>query len=114
MQNLLSQFYSFITEILILLAGTIFVFLSKKASNYLEKLKQKDTLHIIDYLTDRAVELVEVEFGDKNNSEKKQEAVKIAQKFLSERGIKISDEELVSGIENGVNKLKKLRIKKRS
>ena len=112
MENLLSQFYSFASETLILLFSVVFVIISKKVSSYLEKLKQKDTLDIIDFLTDRAVELVEKELKDKNNEEKKQKAIELAKEFLNARKINVSDEELLSGIENGVNKLKSLKRKK--
>ena len=113
MDNFLSSFYAYLIETIVLFLGLVFIWISKKASDYLEKLKQKDTLNIIDHLTDRAVEFVEKEFEGKSGQDKKQEALITAKKFLSERGIKLSDDELSSGIENGVNKLKELRKNKR-
>lgn len=113
MDNFLSSFYTYLIETLVLFLGLVFIWISKKASDYLEKLKQKDTLNIVDHLTDRAVEFVEKEFEGKSGQDKKQEAMTIAKKFLSKRGIELSDEELSSGIENGVNKLKELYKKKR-
>ena len=98
-----------LVEILTIVCGLAISWVSYKAHQCFDSAKKKDTLGIIDVITDRAVEFAEVELKGSAGEEKRDYALECATKWLGQRGINITDAEILSGIENGVNKLKVLQ-----
>lgn len=94
-------------ELLVVIIGTLLSVALHKVKGYFDTLKKKDELGIIDLVTDIAVEYAEKELKGAKGIEKRDFAVEKALEILNQKGIKISEAEVVAGIENGVNKLKK-------
>ena len=81
-----------------------------KVHSFVDKAKKKDELGIIDILTDRAVEYAEAELTGASGKQKRNFAVSRAVEMLESKGIKITEAEIIAGIENGVNKLKEREL----
>ncbi|MNC45431.1 hypothetical protein D3C77_587870 [compost metagenome] len=73
---------------------------------YVKKLKQKDTLGIIDIVTNRAVQLADKELKGKAGAEKFQYALELSSATLAEWGIKVSADQLKAEVQDGYNKFK--------
>jgi hypothetical protein len=95
-----------VSEVLTILIGTLISFLAVKAHKVLDTVKKKDQLHIIDVITDRAVEYAEAELTGEEGKKKRDFAIDKAIEILASKGIVVSRDEIIAGIENGVNKLK--------
>jgi hypothetical protein len=95
-----------VSEVLTILIGTLISILVAKAHKVLDVIKKKDQLHIIDAVTDRAVEYAEAELTGAAGKAKRDFAVDKAIEILASKGIVVSRDEIIAGIENGVNKLK--------
>lgn len=109
MSNLLGDIGGVVIQVVVILVGVALTFFAKKGQEYLDQAKQKDKLGIIDSITDRVVELVEVEFKGEKGAAKRDAAVNMAVKLLGEHGITISHDQVLTEIENGVNKLKQIQ-----
>ncbi|AYP68609.1 holin [Exiguobacterium phage vB_EalM-132] len=105
MEAIVNMATSLAIEIVILIGGTLTAVVLSKLKSRLEVLKKADELGIVDLVTDRIVELVEVEFKGVKGTEKRDIAINRVIKILAEKGIHVSETEIRAGIENGVNKL---------
>lgn len=106
MEQLLNSLTEAAIELLVIIVGTLLSVVLHKAKTYLNTLKKKDELGIIDLVTDVAVDYAEKELKGRAGIQKRDYAIRHAIKILEEKGIKVSHEEVVAGIENGVRKLK--------
>jgi len=106
MQELISLVASVVIEVLVIAFLTLLSMAVYKGHDYLEKAKQKDTLGIIDLITDRAVEYIAKEFKGESGEAKRQKALEFTIRTLSAYGIAVSEEQLLADIENGYNKWK--------
>lgn len=106
MQPVVDVATSFAVELVVVVGGVLASVVLTKLKSRLDVLKKADELGIVDLVTDRVVELVEVEFTGVKGIEKRNIAVNKAIKILAEKNIHVSETEVIAGIENGVNKLK--------
>jgi hypothetical protein len=106
MQALVDIITSSVAEIVILVVGYVATKALSEVKKHFSKLREKDELGIIDAITDRAVEYAEAELRGSRGIEKRNFAVDKAVSMLGTRGINISRDEVIAGIENGVTKLK--------
>ena len=104
--SILNELAGLITEALVILIGGVIVSVLHKAKGYLSALKKRDELGIIDAITDRAVEYAQAELTGEAGKQKRDFAVARALEILEAKGVKVSEEEVIAGIENGVNKLR--------
>jgi hypothetical protein len=104
MQALVDQVVGAATEILVILVLSLLSVAGVKVKSWLEKAKAKDTLGIIDIITDRAVEYANAELKGAKGKEKRDFALSHARSILAQYGIKVTDEQLLADIENGYNK----------
>lgn len=93
-------------ELLVIIIGALLSVAIHKVKVYVDTLKKKDELGIINVVTDVMVEYAEKELQGAKGIEKRNFAIDQAIKALTEKGIKVSREEVIAGVENGVNKLK--------
>lgn len=107
MESLVSALTPVVSELFVVLVGALIAYLTKKISPVLNNAKKLREIEIIDRLTDTAVEFAEKEFSGELGKVKREKAVNLAIKLLAERGIVVSREEILAGIENGVRKLNK-------
>jgi hypothetical protein len=105
MEQLLSSVTEFAVELLVIIVGTLLSVALHKVKSYLSTLKKKDELGIIDLVTDVAVDYAEKELRGKAGIQKRNYAIVHAIKILEEKNIRVSREEVIAGIENGVRKL---------
>lgn len=87
------------------LVAIALIFLLKKAHAYLTVLKEKDKLHIIDFLTDRAAALAHAELDGGKAEDIFSKALSYASTFLTEHGITVSADRLRADVQDGINKL---------
>lgn len=106
MQDFVNLVSTVASELLTLLILALVGFLLSKAEQYLDRLKKKDELGIIDMITDRVVEYAEAELKGAKGIEKRDFAVDKAIQILADKGIKVEKAEVIAGIENGVTKMK--------
>lgn len=95
----------FAVEFLVIVIGTLLSVALNKVRAYFNTLKKKDELGIVDSITDLMVEYAEKELQGEKGIEKRDFAVEKAIAILAEKGIAISKDEVIAGIENGVNKM---------
>ncbi|WP_137743230.1 phage holin, LLH family [Robertmurraya siralis] len=112
MDVFLSSITQFAVELLVIVIGTLLTVALNKVRVYFNTLKQKDELGIVDAITDLMVEYTEKELKGKKGIEKRDFAVEKAIAILAEKGITVSKDEVIAGIENGVNKINKNKIEK--
>ncbi|WP_299831162.1 phage holin, LLH family [uncultured Metabacillus sp.] len=93
-------------QILVVIIGALASLALNKVKNYFETLKKKDEMGMINLITDIAVEYAEKELTGAAGKEKRDFAIDKAISILADKGIKVSRDEVIAGIENGVNKLK--------
>jgi len=96
-------------ELITILIGIAVLYLMNIAKKYLNVLKEKDTIGIVDLVTDRVVEYVEAELKGEPGLIKRNYAITKAKQILYEHNIIVDEDEIIAGIENGVNKLTKLK-----
>ena len=106
MEQVLNIITQYAVEIIVVIIGYLAMSIDYKVREYVDRLKKKDELGIVDAITDAAVEWAEAELKGKTGIEKRDFAVKKAVEILSSKGIKVSEAEIIAGIENGVNKLR--------
>lgn len=106
MQSLMDSLTSMAVEIVVVVVGAFASMALVAVKKQLDILKKKDELGIVDLITDRVVELIEVEFKGAHGTHKRDMAVKMAVNLLADKGIHVNEKEVIAGIENGVNKLK--------
>ncbi|MGD7047102.1 phage holin [Rossellomorea marisflavi] len=94
-----------VAEVVVVLIGSLLSYVLFKVKSYFHTLKKKDELGIIDIITDLATDYAEAELKGKPGLEKRDFAVKKALEMLAAKGIKLSEAEVIAGIENGVKKL---------
>lgn len=104
METLINSGVSALVQVLVVLALAGICAVSSVALPWLRKLKQKDTLGIINIITDRAVEYAEQELKGAKGLEKRDFALKHATEILAKMGIKVSEDQLLADIQNGYNK----------
>jgi hypothetical protein len=105
MEQIFNSLTEAAVELLVILVGTLLSVALHKAKVYLNTLKKKDELGIIDLVTDVAVDYAEKELKGKAGIQKRDYAIRHSIKILEEKGIKVSREEVIAGIENGIRKL---------
>lgn len=109
----MEQLTNFVTEagieVVTIIVGALLSSLAVKLHSVLNQVKKKDQLGIIDVITDRVVEYTEAELRGSLGQQKRDFAVDKAIEILATKGIKVSREEVIAGIENGVNKLNKMQ-----
>jgi Bacteriophage holin of superfamily 6 (Holin_LLH) len=93
-------------ELLVIVIGALLSVAIHKVKVYVDTLKKKDELGIVDAITDVMVEYAERELTGSKGIEKRDFAIEKAIKALEAKGIKVSEEEVIAGIENGYNKIK--------
>jgi Bacteriophage holin of superfamily 6 (Holin_LLH) len=106
MPQIIDAVISVAVEIIVVFVGALGIALLHKAKSYVDNLKKKDQLGIIDLVTDRVVEYAEAELKGKAGIEKRDFAVEKAIAILASKGIVVEKDEIIAGIENGVTKLK--------
>ncbi len=106
MQEILSLVATNIVSALVIVVGTLVSLVLHKGKEYLEELKKKDQLGIINVITDQVVEYAEAELKGQRGIHKRNFAVQRAKEILHSKGIHVTEEEILAGIENGLNKLK--------
>lgn len=106
MQEVINSLAGALIELLVIVLLSVVSALSVKAKAAYDKAKQKDTLGIIDIITDRAVEYAAKELKGAAGTEKRDFALQHATKILAGMGIKVSNEQLLAELENGFNKWK--------
>lgn len=104
--EVMSAVVSVATEVIVVVLGALGIAVLGKVKGYVNNLKKKDQLGIIDAITDRVVEYAEAELKGKAGIEKRDFAVKKAIEILHSKGIPVEEAEVIAGIENGVTKLK--------
>src|SRR6185437_3067925 len=90
-----------VTEVIVVLLGAFGSLLLAKGKHYLNGLKEKDKLGIIDKVTDAVVKYAEAELTGAKGTEKRDFAVKKAVSILASKGINVSEDEVIAGIEDG-------------
>ena len=93
-------------EILTLVVLALASVVGVKIKKMVDKVREKDTLGIIDLITDRAVEYANAELKGAKGKEKRDFALSYAQKILAQYKINVTEEQLLADIENGYNKFK--------
>lgn len=106
MAQIVDAVVSVAVEIIVVLIGSLGLIVLNKVKGYINNLKKKDELGIIDMVTDRVAEYAEAELKGKAGAEKRDFAVQQAIKILASKGIVVEEAEIIAGIENGVTKLK--------
>ncbi|AGR47014.1 hypothetical protein SHANETTE_120 [Bacillus phage Shanette] len=104
--NLLDLVTQIGAEVVTILVGALLALVLDQGRRLLKRAKQKDELGIIDSITNQVVEYAEAELKGKKGIEKRDWAVDQALHILATKGIHLSQEEVIAGIENGVRKLK--------
>lgn len=110
METLLTTFTSTFVEIIVILVGAFALILANKARIYLDDAKKKDELGIIQLVTDRVVAYAEAELKGEAGIKKRNFAVQKAVDALESRGISVSHDDIVAGIESGLVKLQKDKL----
>jgi hypothetical protein len=112
MQTLTNEVVGIGIQIIVLLVlGGLSVVVPKTVS-FINNLKKKDTLGIIDVITNRAVQYADQELKGAKGIEKRDFALQHATKILGDYGIKVSQEQLLAEIQDGYNKFRKDAPKK--
>lgn len=111
MEILSDSIAQFAVEIIVVIVGAFISIVLAKIKQYVEILKKKDETGIIDMITDIVVDYTEAELKGEKGLVKRDFAVDKAIEILSQKGIVVSKEEVISGIENGVKKLNENKLK---
>jgi len=107
MQAIITDLAVTIITVLVVIVGAIGSAVLVKGREALKSAKHKDELGIVDIITERMAGLVEAEFKGAKGEVKLQKALALASDALARKGIKVSEEEIRAGIEEGVRKLPK-------
>lgn len=107
MQTLTNEVVGIGIQIIVLLVLGGLSVVVPKAVSFLNNAKKKDTLGIIDIITNRAVQYADQELKGAKGIEKRDFALEHATKILGEYGIKVSQEQLLAEIQDGYNKFLK-------
>lgn len=107
MEVLLENLTQYAMEIIVVVVGSIATIVLNKVKGYFETLKKDKDLGIIDKVTDIVVEYAEAELKGEKGKEKRDFAVDKAIAILAQKGINVDRDEVIAGIEQGVNKLNK-------
>jgi len=106
MAEMLETVTELLVQALVIIIGTLLAMVASKAKTYLDGLRKKDEMGIIDIVTDRVAEYAQVELKGEPGKQKRDFAVSRAIEILESKGIKVSEQEVIAGIENGVTKLR--------
>ncbi|KON87325.1 hypothetical protein AF332_11140 [Sporosarcina globispora] len=106
MEVILDALTQYGIELVVIILGTLLSVAVNKVKSYFNTLRKKDELGIIDMITDLAAEYTEQELKGAKGIAKRDFAVDKAIAILKQKGIKVSRDEVIAGIENGVGKLK--------
>ncbi|MEL3959416.1 phage holin, LLH family [Caldifermentibacillus hisashii] len=110
MEGVFDFITQFAVEIIVVIVGAFTSIVLAKAKEYIETLKKKDETGIVDMITDIVVDYAEAELKGEKGLAKRDFAVDKAIEILSQKGIVVPKEEVISGIENGVKKLNENKI----
>ncbi|MCA1025649.1 phage holin family protein [Cytobacillus kochii] len=106
MDILFQSVMQYVIEIMVIMVGSLLSVVLAKVKSYVNTLKKKDETGIVDMITDTVVEYAEAELSGSHGIVKRDFAIDKAIAILNDKGIVVSKEEVVAGIEQGVNKLK--------
>jgi hypothetical protein len=106
MPEILDTVTELFVQMLVLVVGTLLALLANKAKLVLDGLRKKDEMGIIDLVTDRVAEYAQAELKGEPGKQKRDFAVARAIEILESKGIKVNEQEVIAGIENGVTKLR--------
>lgn len=106
MENLLTALTELLIQLVVIFAGAVIAYIGKKAVPYIEIKKQQDKLGIIELISWKVVEFVEYEFRGEAGAEKQRQAILAVITILEDKGIKITEEEIISNIQDAYNRLK--------
>lgn len=115
MENLMTAFTELLIQILVILVGTFTMYVGKKVIPLIESKKQKDTLGIIELISWKVVGYVEDEFRGEAGKEKQKQAISAVMNILKDKGITITEEEIMANVQDAYVRLKLngLEIKKK-
>lgn len=106
MEILLDSVMQYVVEIMVIIVGSLLSVVLGIVKSYFNTHKKKDELGIVNLITDTVVQYAEAELSDSKGIEKRNFAIDKAIAILEEKGIYVSKDEVISGIEKGVYKLK--------
>lgn len=106
MEQLIGTATTVAVEILTILILSLVALALNKGKGYIAKLEEKDKLGIIDLVTDQVVTYAEAELKGQSGIMKRNFAVSKALEILESKGINVPETEVITGIENGVKKMK--------
>lgn len=105
MEVVLDGIVQYVTELIVIIVGALLSVVLHKVRTYVDTLKKKDEMHIVDLITDVIVEYTEVELRGSEGIVKRNFAIDKAIKSLEAKGIKVDREDVIAGIEQGVSKM---------
>lgn len=105
MEVLMDSLVQFAVEIIVVIIGALLSVVLHEVKQWIGTLKKKDQTQIVDMITDSVVDYVEVELKGEKGKAKRDFAVEKAIEILAEKGIIVSEDEVIAGIERGVSRL---------
>lgn len=97
-------------EILVVLLAALASYVAKQAGSYLRRAKKLKDIQILDKVSDDIVDYVQAQFSGANGEKKQQIAAQKIAEVLNEQGVKVSEIQILAGIENGVKKVKEKNV----
>ncbi|WCS68526.1 hypothetical protein Goe16_01120 [Bacillus phage vB_BsuM-Goe16] len=94
-------------QIIVIILGALLSTVSGKAIQVLNNIKKKDETGIVNAVTDAVVSYAEAELSGAKGAQKRDFAIKKAVEILQSKGIKVTEAEIIAGIEAGVQKMPK-------
>lgn len=101
--EIVSQVVQIALQLILAGLGIAVAYVGKRAKPYIDKVREKDKLHIIDTLADRAIKYAEAELTGSPGELKRAFAASYLSEFLQQRGIQISDAEILASLENALH-----------
>lgn len=93
-------------QIIVILMAAVVSYVAKQAGSYLKRAKKLKDIQILDKVSDDVVDYVQAQFTGAAGEEKQQIAAQKIAEVLNEQGVKVSETQILAGIENGVKKVK--------
>jgi hypothetical protein len=97
-------------DILGILAGAVIAFVGAKAHTVLDSIKKKDQTGIARVVIDDVVKFAEAEFSGQAGIDKRNQAVEKVIEILATKGIKLSEAEIIAGIEAAVHQMNQTKM----
>jgi len=104
-EHLMSLVTQLASEVITILVGAAVSALIAKAYKFLDQLKKKNQLPVINHVIDSVIAYAEVEMKGSQGRVKRDWAIEKAVQILATKGIKVSEDEVAAGIEQGLNVL---------